>query len=74
MGNVRKLLSRASAAGARVCIILGEEELRSGVAVVKDLNSGVQVSERVDFNDRLREGGKGQWVGELVKTIKNILN
>ncbi len=47
-GNVKKRLGRANDAGAAYAIILGDEELDAGVAAVKDLRSGEQVSARLD--------------------------
>ena len=41
-GNVKKRLQRADAVGARFAIILGDEEVASGQAQVKDLQSGEQ--------------------------------
>ena len=41
-GNMKKRLSRANAAGAAYALILGEEELESGEAQLKDLASGEQ--------------------------------
>ncbi|ODU22217.1 MAG: histidine--tRNA ligase [Sphingomonas sp. SCN 67-18] len=41
-GNMKKRLARANARGARLAVILGEDELAQGVAAVKDLASGAQ--------------------------------
>jgi histidyl-tRNA synthetase len=41
-GNMKRRLDRANKIGARVAVILGEDELARGVAAVKDLASGTQ--------------------------------
>ena len=41
-GNMKKRLQRADAAGARYAIILGEDEVASSHAQLKDLQSGEQ--------------------------------
>ncbi len=41
-GNMKKRLSRANSAGARVAVIIGDDELERGEAQVKDLGSGEQ--------------------------------
>ena len=41
-GNVRRRMERANRIGARAAVILGEDDLASGVAQVKDLASGTQ--------------------------------
>ena len=41
-GNMKKRMSRANDSGARFALIVGEEELAAGEAMVKDLVSGTQ--------------------------------
>lgn len=41
-GNMKKRMAKADAAGARVAVIVGEDELAAGEATVKDLKSGEQ--------------------------------
>ena len=41
-GNLGKRLNRANKAGARFAVILGDNELESGVVMVKDLERGTQ--------------------------------
>ena len=41
-GNLRKRLERANRIGARAAVIIGEDDLKSGVAQVKDLATGAQ--------------------------------
>jgi histidyl-tRNA synthetase len=41
-GNMKKRMQRASASGARFAVILGDDELASGEAAVKDLATGEQ--------------------------------
>jgi histidyl-tRNA synthetase len=41
-GNMKKRLTRANAAGARYALLIGEDELASGQAQLKDLASGAQ--------------------------------
>ncbi|HVL29800.1 MAG TPA: histidine--tRNA ligase [Sphingomicrobium sp.] len=41
-GNVKKRLQRASASGARFAVLIGEDEVASATAAVKDLESGEQ--------------------------------
>jgi histidyl-tRNA synthetase len=41
-GNMKKRMQRAAAAGARFAVILGDEELAQGVAMVKDMTTGEQ--------------------------------
>ena len=43
-GNMKKRMARADASGARVAIILGEDELARGEASLKSLGSGEQCS------------------------------
>jgi len=43
-GNMKKRMQRANASGARLAIILGDDELARGEAAVKDLQSGAQQS------------------------------
>jgi histidyl-tRNA synthetase len=46
-GNLRRRMERANKAGARAAIILGEDDLKAGVAQVKDLASGTQDAVRL---------------------------
>ncbi|HET6183551.1 MAG TPA: histidine--tRNA ligase [Acetobacteraceae bacterium] len=41
-GNLRRRLERANKIGARAAVIVGEDDLKSGVAQVKDLATGTQ--------------------------------
>ena len=41
-GNMKKRLQRANASGARFAVILGDDEVASGTAQLKDLESGEQ--------------------------------
>lgn len=41
-GNMKKRLTRANAAGARYALLIGDDELASGEAQLKDLASGAQ--------------------------------
>ena len=41
-GNMKKRLQRANASGARFAIIIGDDEVASGSAQLKDLESGDQ--------------------------------
>jgi histidyl-tRNA synthetase len=41
-GNLKRRMERANRIGARAAVILGESELASGVAQVKDLATGEQ--------------------------------
>ena len=41
-GNMKKRMARANARGARLAVIVGDDELARGVAAVKDLASGTQ--------------------------------
>jgi histidyl-tRNA synthetase len=41
-GNLRRRMERANRIGARAAVIIGEDDLASGVAQVKDLASGAQ--------------------------------
>jgi len=43
-GNVGRRLKRANKVSARVAVLLGDDELKGGVATVRDLDSGDQVS------------------------------
>lgn len=47
-GNMKKRFNRADQAGAKGAIIIGEDELKSGLLQFKDLSSGEQVA--LDFN------------------------
>ena len=51
-GNLKKRLARASTAGARYAIIIGDDEIANGQAQLRDMSSGEQRS--VDF-DQLAE-------------------
>ena len=54
-GNLRRRLERANRIGARAAVILGEDDLRVGVAQVKDLATGVQEAVPLpELPDRLR--------------------
>jgi histidyl-tRNA synthetase len=41
-GNMKKRMAKADAAGARMAVIIGDDELAAGEAAVKDLKSGEQ--------------------------------
>jgi histidyl-tRNA synthetase len=41
-GNVKRRMERANRTGARVAIILGDDDIANGVAQVKDLTTGAQ--------------------------------
>jgi histidyl-tRNA synthetase len=41
-GNIKKRMSKANAAGARFALIIGDDELATGSAQLKDLESGEQ--------------------------------
>jgi histidyl-tRNA synthetase len=41
-GNLRRRLERANRIGARIAVILGDDDIRAGVAQVKNLASGEQ--------------------------------
>ena len=56
-GNVRRLLSDAVAAGARIAVILGDGEVSRGVVAVKDLSTGVQTD--IPFDASSLQGGGG---------------
>jgi histidyl-tRNA synthetase len=47
-GTLKRRLERANKAGARAAVILGEAEIASGVAQVKDLRSGAQEAVPLD--------------------------
>ncbi|NOG73775.1 histidine--tRNA ligase [Roseicella sp. DB1501] len=51
-GNMKRRLERANRIGAGAAVILGEEELAAGMAVVRNLDAGSQ--ERVALPDLLR--------------------
>lgn len=48
-GNMKKRLSRANASGARYALILGDNELESGEAQLKDLTTGEQRAVSLDL-------------------------
>lgn len=55
-GNLKKRMKRANGLGARVALLLGEEELAKGAASLRDLDSGVQELVSLDaLSGRLRE-------------------
>jgi histidyl-tRNA synthetase len=41
-GNLRRRMERANRIGARAAVILGDDDIRQGVAQVKDLATGAQ--------------------------------
>ena len=47
-GNFSKQMKQASAAGAGKCVIIGEEFIKKGQLLVKDMGTGEQVSLRAD--------------------------
>jgi histidyl-tRNA synthetase len=47
-GNMKKRMARANASGARLAVILGDDELARGVASVKNLATGVQTDVALD--------------------------
>lgn len=54
-GNLRRRMERANRIGARAAIILGDDDLRAGVAQVKDLASGAQTAvPLMELADHLR--------------------
>lgn len=54
-GNLRRRLERANRIGARAAVILGEDDLRAGVAQIKDLVNGTQEPVPLaELPDRLR--------------------
>ena len=62
-GNLRRRLERANRIGARAAVILGDDDIESGVAQVKDLRTGEQVAVPLtEVADRLtrspRQGGR----------------
>ena len=55
-GNMKKRLSRANASGARYALILGDNELESGEAQLKDLTTGEQRAVSLDLiGDAIRQ-------------------
>ncbi len=53
-GNLRRRLERANRIGARAAVILGDDDIKSGVAQVKDLRTGEQVAVPLtEITDRL---------------------
>ena len=48
-GNLKKRMSKANAAGARFALIIGDDELASGSAQLKDLESGEQSTVSLDL-------------------------
>jgi len=48
-GNIKKRMSKANAAGARFALILGDEELASGEAQLKELGTGEQRKVSLDL-------------------------
>jgi histidyl-tRNA synthetase len=55
-GNMKKRLSRANASGARYALILGDNELESGEAQLKDLSTGEQRAVSLDLiGDAIRQ-------------------
>lgn len=54
-GNLRRRMERANRIGARVAVILGDDDLGAGVAQVKDLASGAQTAVLLsELADQLR--------------------
>jgi histidyl-tRNA synthetase len=55
-GNMKKRLSRANASGAKYALILGDNELETGEAQLKDLTSGEQRAISLDLiGDAIRQ-------------------
>jgi len=55
-GNMKKRLSRANASGAKYALILGDNELESGEAQLKDLTTGEQRAVSLDLiGDAIRQ-------------------
>ncbi|MBI5816444.1 MAG: histidine--tRNA ligase [Nitrospinae bacterium] len=55
-GNMKSLMRRADRSGARVAVIIGEDELKSGSATIKNLSSGEQrTASFVDLGEALDE-------------------
>jgi histidyl-tRNA synthetase len=48
-GNIKKRMSKANAAGARFALIIGDDELATGSAQLKDLESGEQRTVSLDL-------------------------
>jgi histidyl-tRNA synthetase len=55
-GNLQRRLTKANRLGARVAVIIGDNEIHSDAATVRDLDSGVQESvSRGDLVARIKE-------------------
>ena len=55
-GNMKKRMSRANASGAKYALILGDNELESGEAQLKDLTTGEQRAVLLDLiGDAIRQ-------------------
>ncbi len=55
-GNMKKRMSRANASGAKYALILGDNELESGEAQLKDLTTGEQRAVSLDLiGDAIRQ-------------------
>ena len=55
-GNLGRRLKRADRIGARVAVIIGEDELARGAAMVRDLDTGDQSEVALDaLQDRLAQ-------------------
>lgn len=75
--SMKNQLSHADRYGIPVAVILGEDELASGMVSIKDLRAGKQQREHIQDREAYRQAGKtGQVIvprSRLVETVQELL-
>ncbi|MEB3416508.1 histidine--tRNA ligase [Alteriqipengyuania sp. WL0013] len=73
-GNMKKRMQKASAAGARYALLLGEDEIANGIVTVRDMKSGEQAPMKREWIpqgvfDLLFENDSAKHFGETVRPL-----
>ena len=75
-GNVTKQMKYADRRGAKLAVLMGEDEVARGEVTLKDLEAGALAAEAIETNEEWREARPAQATvarGELVARIKALL-
>ena len=75
-GNVTKQLKYADRRGAKVALLMGEDELSAGEVTLKDLEAGALAAQEIETNEEWKEARPAQVQvprGDLVARVKAIL-
>ena len=75
-GNVTKQLKYADRRGAKVALLMGEDEMKAGEVTVKDLEAGALAAQEIETNEEWKAARPAQASvprGELVARVRAIL-